>query len=68
MSLEDVYSELERRCGLTRIANGQAGTVICTYANHTHFQIPDPREVPESAWPEPLDRIEANLGRFALGY
>ena len=59
---------LEERHGLTPMAGGGGGNILCTDRNHTHFEIPDPDAMPEEARAAILELVSSRLAQYALGY
>ena len=69
MSPEPFLTKLEGRAGLVKMSDAQFGSIICYDRNHTHFEIPDPAEMPDDETrADMLDYILAHLGTYALGY
>ncbi|MGY6531990.1 hypothetical protein [Glycocaulis sp.] len=69
MTVEAYWAQLEARFGLTRVHPAQDGNWLCTDRNHTHFEIPDPAEMPDDATrADALEFIASHLARYALGY
>ncbi|MBA4802686.1 MAG: hypothetical protein H2040_12570 [Euryhalocaulis sp.] len=69
MSPEAYWAELERRCGLIRMGSGQDGNCLCSDRNQTHFEIPDPEEMPDDETrADTLEFVIEHLHRHALGY
>lgn len=69
MSPEAYLAELQRRTGLFKASDAQHGSILCYDLNHTHFEIPDPREMPDDQTrADVLEYVIAHLGDYALGY
>ncbi|MCC5981557.1 MAG: hypothetical protein JJU26_07555 [Oceanicaulis sp.] len=44
------------------------GNILCCDQNHTHFEVPDPDEMPQEARRAVLELVISDLAKYALGY
>lgn len=68
MTAEEYLRELRERAGLSKIAPAFDGNILCCDLNHTHFEVPDPDEIPYEARRAVLELVIGHLAEYALGY
>ena len=70
MTSEEYIAELERRHNIRPLFRGarEGGNMVCTDPNQTHYEIPDPRLIPDAARADILELVSSRIGQYALGY
>lgn len=68
MTADEYLKELRERAGLTKMGPAFDGNILCCDQNHTHFEVPDPDEMPEDARRAVLELVLSHLAEYALGY